>query len=33
MIMVPELFTARAHGPRIVSLLSAALADELDLAR
>jgi hypothetical protein len=33
MITVPELFTARAHGPRIVSLLSDALADELDVAR
>jgi anion-transporting ArsA/GET3 family ATPase len=33
MIMVPELFTARAHGPRIVSLLSRALADELELDR
>jgi anion-transporting ArsA/GET3 family ATPase len=31
MITVPELFTARAHGPRIVSLLSDALADELDV--
>jgi hypothetical protein len=33
MITVPELFAARAHGPRIVSLLTDALADELDVGR
>lgn len=33
MITVPELFSARGHGPRIVSLLSNALADELDVER
>jgi hypothetical protein len=31
-ITVPELF-ARAPGPRVVSLVADALADELDIAR
>ncbi|MDX2380802.1 MAG: ArsA-related P-loop ATPase [Acidimicrobiia bacterium] len=31
MITVPELFSARGSGPRIVTLLSEALADELDV--
>ncbi len=31
MITVPELFSARGYGPRIVTLLSEALADELDV--
>lgn len=32
-VTVPELFAARGYGPRIVTLLSAALADELDVER
>ena len=32
-ITLPELFSARGYGPRIVSLLSSALADELDVER
>ena len=31
MIMVPELFSARGYGPRIVTLLAGALAEELDV--